>query len=56
MDISVVFMSKLRLSKKVVKVCLHSGYAVQISLQFDEFFSWIILKLKKYFKLLGGDE
>ena len=33
-------------SKKIVKVCLHSSYTVQISLQFDEFF------LPKCFKIL----
>ena len=28
----------LRKAKKLVKVCLHSSKAVQLSLQFDEFF------------------
>ena len=36
----------LRKAKKVVKVCLHSSWAVQISFQFDEFF-W-----QKKFKIL----
>ena len=39
----------LRIVKKLVKVCLHFSYAVQISLQFDEFFSEKISKL--YFRL-----
>ena len=29
---------KVTKGKKIVKVCLHSNKAVQISLQFDEFF------------------
>ena len=31
--------------KKFVKVCLHSSYAVQISLQFDEYFRQKISKI-----------
>ena len=27
-----------RKAKKIVRACLHSSYAVQVSLQFDEFF------------------
>ena len=34
-------MSKSQLTKKVVKVCLHSNKAVQISPQFDEFLFYL---------------
>ena len=35
----------LRIAKKLVNVCLHFSKAVQISLQFDEFFDRKIFKI-----------
>ena len=37
-------MSESEKKKKVVKVCLHSGKSVQMSLQFDDFFRNIFLQ------------
>ena len=37
----------LRTAKKLVKVCLHSSYAVQISLQFEKKFK-ILISLSRF--------